>query len=220
MHTATSIRGAVLAALFSFVAVPSAQAEPKLTALPGPFETRNAPVMWAATGSDALTITAGPGANWFVSPGTGKSVDTAPTLLIRPAGDFTLSARLSLEPKKRWDSGCMALFVDNDHWAKLCLENANADGKLAVVSVVNRGDSDDVYTDFFAADNAIYLKVARKGAAFLFFASHGGNEWRMFRTFTFKGSDLGQLRTGLLAQSPVGDGMTVQFSEIRYTPGP
>jgi len=208
------------AAFASLLVTAGAQAEPVVTALPTPLETRNAPVEWTATGPDALTITAGPGANWFVSPGTGKSVDTAPTLLVRPAGDFALSVRLSLQPKKRWDSGCVALFVDNGHWAKLCLENAQGEGKLAVVSVVNRGDSDDVYTDFFAPENTIYLKVARKGAAFLFFASHDSKEWRMFRTFTFMGSDLGRLRAGLLAQSPVGDGMTVQFSEIRYTPEP
>jgi hypothetical protein len=34
------------------------------------------------------------------------------------------------------------------------------------------------------------------------------------------GGDAAQLRTGLLAQSPVGDGMTVDFNEIRYTTKP
>ena len=195
-------------------------AEPVLTALPLPFETRHGPVAWTAKGADALTITAGPNANWFVSPWDLSVVDSAPTILVHPQGDFSLSAKLSLSPKKRWDSGCLALFLDGDHWAKLCLENANGDGKLSAVSVVNSFVSDDVYTDFFAPDNTLYLRVSRKGTALSLLASHEGSAWTMFRTFTFKGADLDQLRIGLLAQSPVGDGMTVDFSDIRYSATP
>lgn len=205
------------ATLVAFLSISNAgNAAPPFTALPGPIETRNPPVVWNVTAPDAITLMAGPGANWFVSPGTTFRVDSAPTLLIHPTGNFSLSAKLSLQPQKRWDSGCLALVLDNDHWAKLCLENPDGDGKLAVVSVVNQVISDDVYTDFFSADGTIYLKVVQKGAAFQFLASRDGKNWRMFRVFAFENSGAGQLRTGLLAQSPVGDGMTVTFSEIRY----
>lgn len=206
-------------AFFAFAAAAACAAEPALTVLPLPFETRNGPVDWTAIAPDALTIAARPGANWFVSPSDFRVIDSAPTLLFKPAGDFSLQARIALTPVKQWDLGCLALVIDKDYWAKLCLENAAGDGKLAAVSVVNRKDSDDVYTDFFAPDNTMYLKVSRQATALHLSASHDGQDWRMFRTFTFKSGDLAHLKAGLLAQSPVGGGMTVRFSDIKYSPG-
>jgi regulation of enolase protein 1 (concanavalin A-like superfamily) len=140
-------------------------------------------------------------------------------ILFRPRGDFSISAKIALQPKTRWDSGALVLFIDKDNWAKLCLENSVADGKLSVVMVVNRGISDDSYTAFTAFDNTLYLKIARQGPAYMFFASRDGKDWTMLRDFTM-GGDVALLRTGLLAQSPVGDGITVSFTEIQYTPKP
>lgn len=203
---------AFVLALFS----QAAPAEPVFTALPGKLETRNPPVTWTAIASDALTITAGAKTNWFVPPwNAANAVDSAPTLLFHPDGNFTLKAKIALEPKSRWDSGALALFVDKDHWAKLCLENAKDDGRLQVVMVVNAGASDDSYTDFIAPDGALWLSVSRNGSAFYFSASKDGRNWTMFRAFHMEG-DLSQLKAGLLAQSPVGDGITVRFSDIHY----
>jgi len=205
-------------AALAFVLLGSvAQAETAFTSQP--FETRNGPVTWTAKGPDALTISAGPKTNWFVSPWDSEAVDNAPMILFHPAGNFSLSAKIALQPKTRWDSGALTLFIDKDNWAKLCLENSVADGKLSVVMVVNRGISDDSYTAFTASDNALYLKIARQGPAYMFFASHDGKDWTMLRDFTM-GGDAALLRTGLLAQSPVGEGMTVDFSEIRYSTKP
>jgi uncharacterized protein len=201
--------------VFFALTAAAAAADPVFTALPGPYETRNPPVNWAATGPDSLTLSAGPGANWFVTPWGGERTDTAPTLLVRPQGNFSLNAKISLQPISRWDSGCLVLLTDADNWAKLCLENAAGDGRLSVAMVVNRGRSDDGYTDFFAVDNAAYLRVSRSGSAFFFNASHDGKNWTMFRAFTL-GGDFSQLRTGLIAQSPSGNGMTVTFSDIHY----
>lgn len=194
-------------------------AEPSLTALPAPLETRNPPVVWQATGPDSLTISAGPKTNWFVSPWDSTTADNAPMLLFRPKGDFTFTAKIALKPIARWDSGALALFIDKDNWAKLCFENSVADGKLSVVMVVNRGISDDSYTAFSAPDNTMYLRISRKGPAYMFFASRDGKDWTMLRDFTM-GGDGALLRTGLLAQSPVGDGMTVTFSDVHYESKP
>lgn len=197
----------------------SAEAAPSFTALPAPFETRNGPVVWDATGPDKLVIKAGPKTNWFVAPWDNKlASDNAPTLLFKPEGNFSLSTKISLTPLKRWDSGALTLFIDKDNWAKMCLENANDDGKLTVVMVVNRGDSDDSYTTIIAPNNALYFRVRRNGPGFSFESSTDGKTWTWLRAFSLRG-DYQQLRTGLLAQSPVGDGMTVTFSDISYTPG-
>jgi regulation of enolase protein 1 (concanavalin A-like superfamily) len=195
-------------------------ADPAFTALPKPFETRNPPVVWKATAPDALTMTAGPKTNWFVSPWDAAADDTAPTLLFRPQkGNFDLEAKISLTPKSRWDSGALALYIDKDNWAKICFENSLGDGRLSVVMVTNRGVSDDSYTTMTADDNTMHLRVSRQGPAFVFFASHDGKNWTMLRDFRLDG-DQTQLRAGLLAQSPTGSGITVTFSDIRYSTTP
>ena len=118
------------AAVFvAFVSAASA-AESVLTALPGPFETRNPPVVWKATAPDAITMTAGPKTNWFVSPWDATAEDTAPTLLFRPTANFDLQAKIALKPKSRWDSGALALYIDKDNWAKICFENSLEDGDI------------------------------------------------------------------------------------------
>lgn len=205
--------------LCAFVATAAtALAEPAFTTQS--FEPRNGPVNWTAQGPDSLSIEAGPKTNWFVPPWNAANLaDNAPTLLLKPAGDFSLSAKVHLDPRSRWDSGALTVFVDKDHWGKLCLENANGDGKLAVVMVVNKNVSDDSYTDFFAANNALYLKITRKGLAIFFNASADGKTWRMFRAFSLD-TDLSALRVGLLAQSPIGDGIHAEFSDIRYETAP
>jgi regulation of enolase protein 1 (concanavalin A-like superfamily) len=203
-------------AALAFAAVTATASAAELTALPAPFDYRNGPVNWTATGPDSLTIAAGPKTNWFVPPWDGSgAADTAPTLLVRPAGDFTLSAKIAFTPKARWDAGVLTIFVDRDNWAKLCFENADGDGKAQVVMVVNKGVSDDSYTGIATPDNTLWLRVSRKGLGLYFHVSRDGTEWKMMRAFALNG-DLSQLKAGLLAQSPVGDGATVTFSNIRY----
>lgn len=201
-----------------FLAGP-ALADPALTALPGPLEPRNHPLAWHATGADSLTISAGPKTDWFVAPWNPElASDSSPTLLFRPEGNFTLSAKIALQPKSRWDSGALVLFVDKNNWAKMNIENANGDGRLSVVMVVTRGVSDDSYTDFSAPENTLYLSISRSGPGFFVNASHDGKNWTMLRAFALNG-DLASLKAGFLAQSPTGDGMTVTFSDIRYERG-
>jgi regulation of enolase protein 1 (concanavalin A-like superfamily) len=210
-----NIRCAALAAFIAAFAS-TAFADPALTALPGPFETRHPPVMWKATAPDALTMTAGPNTNWFVIPSNGTVIDSAPTLLFQPKGDFKLEAKVSLQPKGRWDSGALVLFIDPENWGKLCLENPDGDGKLSAVHVVTRGVSDDAYTAMEASDNAMYIAIRRARQTFTFSASQDGKTWKVLRVFNLYG-DLSQLKAGLLAQSPTGNGITVTFSDIRYT---
>lgn len=212
------LRTISVTALFALTAV-AASAAPTLTALPGPLEPRNQPLSWQVTGPDSLTISAGPKTDWFVAPWDPKlATDNSPAVLFRPEGNFMLSAKIALQPKSRWDSGALVLFIDKDNWAKMNIENAAGDGKLSVVMVVNRGVSDDSYSDFYAPDNTLYLRLNRSGPGFFLNASHDGKTWTMLRAFALNG-DLTQLKAGFLAQSPTGDGMTVTFTDIRYERG-
>ncbi len=208
-------RGALAASLFVLCDFTSAQAGTQLHGIPGDLEARNTPFSWNVNQNEALTITAQGKTNWFVSPSNLKSWDSAPTLLFRPDEDFILSANVSLRPRSRWDSGALVLFVNNTTWAKFCLESADGPSGLSVVSVVTNGVSDDSYS-IAAPGESLYMKVAKFGPTFAFYASADGHSWKMIRTFRL--GDREGVKVGFLSQSPTGTGLTATFSEIRYSP--
>jgi regulation of enolase protein 1 (concanavalin A-like superfamily) len=193
----------------------AAQSSPRLKVIPGEFEMRNPPVSWSMGEGDSLTINAAKNTNWFISPLDLKSWDSAPMLLFRPADDFVLSARMSLQPRSRWDGGALVLFVNETTWAKLCLEAPDGPAGLSVVMVVTRGESDDSYS-IPVTGNSKYMKIAKMGPTFVFYVSADGRSWQMVRAFRLGATK--DLRAGFSAQSPVGEGSTVLFSDIRYTP--
>ncbi len=202
--------------LFFAVSLPcAAQSTARLKSIPGEFELRNQPVSWSIGDNDALTINAAPKTNWFIAPLNLKAWDSAPMLLFRPADDFTLSAKISLEPRSRWDAGSLVLFINDNTWAKLCLEAPDGPGRMSVVMVVTRGESDDSYS-IPATGNSIYFKIAKMGPSFVFYASPDGKSWSMVRNFRLT-TNTKDLRAGFSAQSPIGAGSTVVFSDIHYS---
>lgn len=180
--------------------------------LSGPFEPRHGPIDATTLGQGHVVIRAGAQTNWFVSPWDLHTWDNAPTLLIAPKGDFSISAKITLDPISRWDSGALTLFADKDHWAKLCLEMAEPQGPLTVVSVVTNGVSDDSYAAPIVG-KTLYLKAAKTGSGLSFHVSQDGQNWKMVRAFRLQ-SDA-QIKAGFLAQSPVGTGIAVDFNDLR-----
>jgi regulation of enolase protein 1 (concanavalin A-like superfamily) len=85
-----------------------------------------------------------------------------------------------------------------------------------VVSVVTRGVSDDC-NSFEVDGNVVGLRVARLGQAFAFHASIDTETWRLVRYFALEPG--AEPRIGFLAQSPRGEGCSVRFEEISFTPG-
>ena len=84
----------------------------------------------------------------FIDPRAGtqlnaQSILNAATLLgVPPDGDFQFSARITVEFASTYDAGVLLLWIDDDHWGKLCFENSPA-GAPMIVSVITRGVSDD-----------------------------------------------------------------------------
>jgi len=180
---------------------------------PLPFSSRwiGTPVA-ASAGSDSLTIVAGPRSDWFVHPGTGEAKLDAPALVGRAGGDFLLSARVEVGFASRFDAGVLALWHDERTWAKLCLEYT-PEGEAMVVSVVTRSTSDDCNSAVVAGDS-VRLRISRIGPEFAFHASTDGTVWRLVRHFALTADD--EIEVGFAAQSPLGDGCTATFSEIRF----
>ncbi len=192
----------------------SQDAAPSLIGIPGALTWQNPPAQWKITNGDTLSITGGKGTNWFASPmGNGQS-DNSPRLLVRPADDFVLSAKVTVDFHSQWDAGALVLYVNDALWAKLCFE-MTVEKHPAIVSVVTRNLSDD-NNSIAIQGSSVYLKVAKAGQAIFFYASEDGEKWTIIRAFSLGANP--DLRIGFSSQSPIGEGCTSVFSEIHYLP--
>ena len=95
----------------------------------------------SSVGGDSLTIVAGPRTDWFVDPGLGRARLDAPGFVGATSGDFLFSARVEVEFAATFDAGVLAVWRDEQTWAKLCFEYS-PDREAMVVSVVTRATSD------------------------------------------------------------------------------
>ena len=167
-----------------------------------------------------VDVAAAPHSDIFVDPGAGSQVNAetlfnAVTLLgSAPVGDFQLRARVTVDFAAKYDAGALLLWFDETFWAKLCFEFSPA-GERMVVSVVNRGVSDDA-NGFVVGDPWVWLRVSRLGRVWAFHASTDGAHWRLIRAFGLD-ADAAALQIGLEAQSPTGDGCTVSFEGLRFS---
>jgi uncharacterized protein len=185
---------------------------PVLHSVPGPLEWKNVPLEWTADGAGALSITAGKQTDWFISPLDGGKTENTPKLLFKPADDFVLSAKVTVDFLSQWDAGVLVLYASDTVWAKLCFE-LSIEKQPTIVSVVTRGLSDD-NNSIAINGNAVYLKVAKIGQGIFFYASTDGKKWTIIRSFSLLPAQ--QIRAGFSSQSPHGEKCKTVFSEIEY----
>jgi uncharacterized protein len=185
--------------------------EIRLAALPFELEWLNRTQHWSRD-NDGLTIIAGPGTDWFVSPAGGEPKTNAPALVGNVHGDFSLSAHIEVDFKSTYDAGVLALWRNERTWAKLCLEFSPR-GEAMVISVVTQRASDDC-NSFVIDRHAVWLRVSRIGQAYAFHASTDGSWWHLVRHFAF--AETGDLAVGFQAQSPLGEQCTARFADIRF----
>ncbi|HEY2074189.1 MAG TPA: DUF1349 domain-containing protein [Gaiellaceae bacterium] len=160
-----------------------------------------------------MRIEAGPRTDLFVDPqAEADPILNAPRSLSRAEGMFQLSARVQVDFEETFDAGVLLVWFDERTWAKLCLEYSPAHEPM-VVSVVTRGLSDDS-NSFVVPDGDAWLRISRVApAAFAFHASVDGERWELIRHFSL--GDGADPEVGFLAQSPLGEGCTATFTEIR-----
>ena len=175
---------------------------------------------YAVDESGTLTLTGEAESDLFRDPAGGSDRPDAGFLVgVPPRGDFTLSARVTVPFKAKFDAGVLLIWSDQDRFAKICFE-LSPQGKPMAVSVVTRNHSDD--SNAFTVDgDTLWLRLTRIGAAWAFHTSGDGRSWNMLRYFTLDepAEDRDGVRVGFLAQSPVGEGLTVTFTQIAYTAG-
>ncbi len=184
-----------------------------IAALPVPLQWLRQPQSWSAPDGASLVLAAGARTDWFVDPQRASEPKlNAPALVGEVAGDFLLSARVTVDFAQTYDAGVLVVYANDSVWAKLCFEYSPQHEPM-VVSVVTRDVSDDCNS--FVVDGAsVWLRIARIGTAFAFHASTDGSNWSFVRHF---GLELtGEPSIGFAAQSPTGDGCSVTFERIAF----
>lgn len=213
-RTDLRILGALALAAMVLIPANAKCAAPRLTGFPDTFVWQNEPAQWTLDKDGKLTLVAPKKSDWFAWPGGGYRADASPRLLFHAADDFMISAKVTTQAHKTYDAGCLALYGNASVWAKFCLE-AQDDGRLAVISVVTRGLSDDV-TSFSIDGTSTWLKMAKAEQAIMFYASADGKNWKIVRKFNLEASS--NFLAGFSAQSPDGEGATAIFEDFQYQP--
>lgn len=163
-----------------------------------------------------LTLVANPGADLFVDPASspGSVRPQATRYMGQVSGDFSFSAHVTAATALKFDSGVLLVWVDEDNWAKLCVEQDTAQNQR-LVSVVTRGFSDDANGPFLESATS-YLRIVRSGNVFGLHASADGVVWDLQRYFSLGDLTGKPVSIGVLAQSPAGPGCTARFSRFKF----
>ncbi|MBK8026022.1 MAG: DUF1349 domain-containing protein [Chloroflexi bacterium] len=181
--------------------------------MPAQLTWQNSPREWNITAESGLVITAGHKTDWFIDPNGSFNIGNAPNaLFVPPAGDFLLSAKITVGFASTFDAGVLRIHERDDVWAKLCFEYS-PQSIPTVVSVVTRGSSDDCNSSEIDG-SAVSLRIARLGDAFAFHYSMDDTYWHLVRYFTL--GTLNSLQIGFSSQSPAGQGCTTTFTGISF----
>jgi regulation of enolase protein 1 (concanavalin A-like superfamily) len=167
----------------------------------------NPPQGWECLADGGLRIHVHPRTDFFQNPNRQGGRDSACYLWVPVAGDFV--ARTHVRPKfaSTYDAGALLVRSNETHWVKICFERTDF-GTTAIVSVVTDGLSDDANgADITAPD--VWLQIVRVGDLFGLHYALDGASWRMVRYFALPLPPSTQI--GLVAQSPVGPGTSVDF---------
>jgi uncharacterized protein len=188
-----------------------------LASLPVNLTWKNQPLKSTNDAEGQIRITTGPQTDWFIHPSGEPVKSDAPIALFKPPDStFQLRARVKVDFAATYDAGTLFIYVHDTLWAKLCFEYS-PQGQPMVVSVVTRGVSDDC-NSVTMEHRSVYLRVYRQDSVLAFHYSQDGRYWHFVRHFSL--GDLERVSVGFSAQSPLGEGCEVIFSEIQYTLSP
>jgi len=181
--------------------------------IPHPLHWLNQPQSWDLSPAGQLTITSPARADWFIDPQGAVNISNAPVLLFPTSGPCLLSVQVIVNHVATYDAGVLMVYESPLAWAKFCLE-LSPQGLATIVSVVTRGVSDDC--NAFPVNGPVYMRVSKLEQAYAFHVSQDGSKWDLIRYFKLEDSRNAQI--GFEAQSPIGNGHTVSFRDIRFEP--
>jgi regulation of enolase protein 1 (concanavalin A-like superfamily) len=187
-----------------------------IKAIPHALAWNASPAAVSGIGANAVTLTAGKGTDLYSFVDGSFYVNSAPKLLFTPDSNFIFSAKFKPKFRDLYDGVAILLYTDSSNWAKILWEQMENNTLMIGSSVVVNKITDDSYHSLTPGTDAVYLKLVRSGLIYCFYYSSDGKNWLLQRTFSYKNS--GNLRIGFYLQSPKGEGLTADVSEIRYKP--
>ena len=179
-----------------------------------PLTWTNVPARWEPLPGSGLRVHAGNKTDFFQNPSGAPGSDSAHLLWLPVEGDFVARAHVRPTFASTYDAGALMVRHDKPHWAKICFE-ATDFGTHAAVSVVTDSVSDDANGPDLEVES-LWLQIARQDDLFGLHYSLDGASWRMVRYFSLPIPKTAQV--GLVAQSPVGPGTTVEFLSFSVEP--
>jgi regulation of enolase protein 1 (concanavalin A-like superfamily) len=179
-----------------------------------PLTWTNPPLRWEPLPGGGLRVHAAAKTDFFENPNGDPGSDTAHLLSLSVEGDFCAQAHVRPTFASTYDAGALMVRGDETHWAKVCFE-ATDFGTHAAVSVVTDGVSDDANGADLDVES-LWLQIVRQVDLFALHYSLDGQSWRMVRYFTLHVPP--RVQVGLVAQSPIGPGTTVDFLSFSVEP--
>lgn len=160
--------------------------------------------------NNIITMEAGGGTNLFNDMCSDYRGDYFQLYHILQTGDFVARCKIKPEFKAIFDLGSIIVYDNPDKWIKFAFENADS-GHPAMVSVITDGVSDDCNGEKIYEDS-VWMQIIRKDNNFALHYSFDKNTWILVRIFQLPMKN--EIMLGISAQSPIGNGCTVQFEDF------
>lgn len=173
------------------------------------FQMVNNPLDYQCNGNN-ITIEAGKNTDLFNDMCSDHRSSNFPFYYTLIEGDFVIRSKIAPELKETYDLGCIVIFENVDKWIKFAFENADS-GHPSMVSVVTNGVSDDSNGEKIDKSE-IWMQVIRKNNNFALHYSIDKENWKLVRIFKLDMNK--EVKIGLSAQSPIGDGCKVRFEGL------
>lgn len=126
--------------------------------------------------------------------------------------DLEFKVRVKMNYSNEFDQAGIIVYIDENNFAKLCIENQlNCSNKLGSVVVKNKRS--DWATQNISDLDFIYYKLSKRGINYLFEYSLDDKEYIQVRLFDIESNIKPSI--GVFGASPLGDGFTAEFSMMK-----
>lgn len=147
----------------------------------------------------------------------GFRVDSAPALLAKAAGDFSLETSLAFDPLHQYDQAGLLVRLSPDCWLKTSIEfEGGLEASRLGAVVTNRGWSDWSTQNVAATLRSARYRIRRRNGDYLVEHAADDGEWLQLRVAHLEEDD-GQapVYAGIYACSPKQAGLSVRFRWLR-----
>jgi hypothetical protein len=163
---------------------------------------------------DNLIITTEPDTDLWQRTYYGFQNNNAPAFLKEVGGDFSFVVKACFEDAKHFSDQCgVFMYIDNENWVKISVENENKQFSRLGSVVTNLGYSDWATVDIPVYVSEMWYRISRRGQNFYIENSNDGEVFEQMRMFHMhKLSD--NVKVGVYACSPLKSSFNAVFSNI------